>query len=93
MKRDTSKLNGRDIAGIRKWLRADRSDRRYYCPFRWRDHCFKSGDLSSKCSATCWRMFPSLDRPGHCPCHMFELPYVTRVARRVVGEWEDRERE
>jgi len=79
MKRNLDNLTAGNIKGIKEWL--DKVDPETFCPF-----VDRSDDYSNYCSK-CHDLLPSLDE-GICPCEVYSLSYLRRVARKVIKQWE-----
>ena len=74
-------LTPREIKCIEQWLKRDRYDASYRCPF-----AVKASDGDTKCKGICFRIFPSLKQP-RCPCGQFGDLYVRQVAEKIVEEF------
>jgi len=79
MKRDLLHLQPWHIEGIQLWL--ENANKRRVCPF-------KIPARINDCDR-CHEIFPSNPRVKYlCPCQLFSLSYVKRVARQVIKQWE-----
>jgi len=79
MKRNLSNLTSEDIYQIILWVRY--SEHRLVCPF--------GGDVEHPYPCQkCRDIFPKLDTIDDCPCDISSVEYVTRVAKKIVREWE-----
>ena len=77
------KLTKAQKAAIRDWLK--NYDGRHICPFE-----SPKFDDDLPCDYLCPTMFPMLDRRRgmgdlRCPCDVYPLAYVRRVARRAIS--------
>jgi len=79
MKRNLDNLTAGNIKGIKEWL--DRADPETFCPF------VDRGDYHSNYCSKCHDLLPSLD-DDRCPCQIYSLSHLERVARQVIKQWE-----
>lgn len=76
MKRDLSRINENNIKNIIRWVNLSSFDNKEnICP-------------CSSCE-TCRKIFPKLPKSGICPCNAYGVKYITRVAKRIIKEWND----
>ena len=73
-------LTPEEVECIEEWLKYDRSDASYRCPFE-----VKASDRDTKCKRICFRIFPLLKKP-RCPCGQFGDLYVRQVAEKIESE-------
>jgi len=82
MKRNLSGINKNNIKNIIRWVNLSSPDEQEkICPI-------------SVCK-TCKEIFPKLPEaeggPGFafvCPCTVYKISYVTKVAKQIIKEWE-----
>ena len=88
MKRNLSVLTSGDYKGIDHWIKVPPTTKKGFCPFG----TFGGDGNYLKCKA----IFPTLgvlvfSHCGcFCPCRRFDLKYVTRVARKILNEYQSR---
>ena len=79
-------LTPEEVECIEEWLKYDRSDASYRCPFE-----VKASDGDTKCKRICFRIFPLLKKP-RCPCGQFGDLYVRQVAEKIIKEYNKEEK-
>jgi hypothetical protein len=79
-KRNLTNLTERDLRGINRWLQMDKEKGGNHCPFH-RD-CSKCADIFP-----CYKDTQEYSLKL-CPCGLYPIQYVTRVARQILREKE-----